>query len=111
TSNSNEACLKMNNIKFCFKLDKWPTGEFNFTQRMLATSSLNTKLINNLEINCCLIRIDEENASVWQVDTSLAETSLFKSLSKYQMFKFYYFYVLINNLKQLLAASNHTCSQ
>jgi hypothetical protein len=40
------------------------------------------------------------------VDTSLAETALFASLTKPQLFKFYFFLVLINNLKHLLVNTN-----
>ena len=49
------ASLRMSNVKFCFKLDKWPAGEFNLTRRL--SNVANTKLLNNLEIDTCLIKI------------------------------------------------------
>lgn len=38
------------------------------------------------------------NSSKWQISTTYAESTLFKSLNKQQTFQFYYFYIIFMNL-------------
>ena len=59
---------------------------------------------------CIFLFLAEDHDQVWRVETGLAETCLFKSLNKYQVFKFYFFFILINNLKQLLASHSFKSS-
>ena len=42
----------------------------------------------------------------WQINTSKAEATLFESLSKHNVFQFYYFYIVFMNIKVEL--SNET---
>jgi hypothetical protein len=108
--NSNEiAQLKLTNIKFCFKSDKWPK-EYNFIQRLDTAASLDKKLLNYLEMNTCLIATNEDQQT-WHIECALAEATLFKSLSKLNLFKFYFFYIMINNLTQLMGISEFNMSK
>ena len=115
-------------LKLCLKLNQWPQSykrEY-FQRKRLNTKWPTKKLLNYIELNTCLITYsmpyaasevasDESNESLieanlritndfyarstlWQLDTRLAESVLFKSLNQIQSFIFYFFYLTFNNL-------------
>jgi hypothetical protein len=113
-----------NTIKLCLKLNKWPQvykREY-FQRKRVNTKWPSKKLLNYIELNTCLITYSMSSSSLfttdsnliedtiaitndlyakstmWQLDTRLAESVLFKSLNQIQSFTFYFFYLTFNNL-------------
>lgn len=101
-----ELCASSTSLSFGFRLNKWP-GEYSlFFQRMRKGQLVSNSLLSQLELNTCLITpADSNQDDAWLVDTSLAETVLFRSLNKTQIFKFYFYLTLINSLDKLLPSS------
>jgi hypothetical protein len=93
--------IDSNTIKFYVKLNKWPqnyTKEF-FKRKRINQKWPSKKLLDYLEKNTCLITTCNSEEDIWQLDTSLAETILFKSMNHTQSFFFYLFYILFENLQ------------
>lgn len=105
----NENDAKMSNFKLCLKLDKWPSG-YDFSKRIKILNSDRT--LSYLISNTCLITLnyddletsfeDEEEDLKWTVDTRLAETVIFKSMTKFRLFLFYFLHFVLNNLNSIV---------
>ena len=135
--------IDTNTIKLCLKLNKWPQAYKRdyFQRKRINTKWPTKKLLNYIESNTCLITYSIPNISfttdvtliertmsqtndlygkstLWQLDTRLAESVLFKSLNQLQSFIFYFFYLTFNNLViettntiQNLVKKLNTCTQ
>ena len=94
--------IDSNTIKFYVKLNKWPqsyTKEF-FKRKRLNQKWPSKNLLDYLEKNTCLITTcNSSEEDIWQLDVSLAETILFKSMNHTQSFLFYLFYLIFENLQ------------
>lgn len=107
---TNETDFKSSNFKLYLKLGQWPTSydfrsrlKFIKRQALLEYISKNTCLITNKSNKDELdMSYDEFGAEKWTIDTALAETVIFKSFSKHQMFIYYYFFNVLNNLKTII---------
>ena len=111
SSSSSKPSLNIdkNTIKFCLKLNKWPSSykrEF-FERKRLNPKWPSQKLLDYIESNTCAISYAKSNEAsmLWALDTRLAESVMFKSLNQTQTFIFYFFYLVFNNLRVDLDSS------
>lgn len=111
---TNESEFKFSNFKLYLKLSKWPNN-YDFLTRIKFIKC--KYLIEYIKNNTCLITnktnkdeldmsYDESNSEKWTIDTRLAETVIFKALSSYQTFIYYYLFIVLNNLKCIIEDSN-----
>lgn len=104
--------------KFSIRLNKWPK-EYDFAKR---NRSISEKIITYISNNACLISAQSENQSKsleivetdltkWLIDTSLAETLLFKGFSRLRILLFSVIYFIFNNLNKITQDDPNSTSE
>jgi hypothetical protein len=107
-SNGPSGGLEVNKmtISLSIQLSDWPESYLNrfFTLPTKATKSKqqifwrpSNDLLDKLRYKCCSIRINHNHE--WTVDTELAETTLFNSLSRRQKFVYFFIFTIIEQLE------------
>ena len=93
--------VENNVFKFCLRLDRWPSAlRISFFKRTRPNPNWPTKqaLDAVLESGCLITGFQEEKSARWRIDTCLAESILFSSLSAHKAFIFYCIHLVLGFL-------------
>ena len=93
--------VENNAFKFCLRLDRWPSSLQNgFFERSRPNLHWPTKRSLDLisKSGCLITGLEEAEGVRWRIDTCLAESILFSSLSAHKAFIFYCIHLVLSFL-------------